>query len=230
MRAFTKVLLSVLLLTASYSVQAQTTPADTIRVKEQLPTGLPGEDQQRENRRVPPPSPTRSTPPASPPPAVRKPVPSAEEQTIKDKLYLGGNAGLNFFGRTFFVDVSPIVGFKITEKFSVGPGVVYQYVSSRNLSYSNYGLKGFARFLFVPSLFAHVEHEILNVPVLGYSPTGKLAVERRLHVSSTFVGAGYRQHVSERFALDTIVLFNLQPNELTPYSNPVLRIGFYFDL
>jgi hypothetical protein len=229
MRAFATILISVVLATAGFSAQAQTEP-DTIRVKEQLPTGLPGEGLPQENRRVPPPSPART--PTYPPPATPKPpAPTRETRTLKDNLYLGGNMGLNLFGRVFFVDVSPIVGYKITDKFSVGPGVVYQYISGRNVSYSNYGVKGFARFLFVPSIFAHAEHEVLNVPEhFNSSATGRLTVERRRNVSSTFVGGGYRQQVSSKFALDTMILFNLQNNDLTPYSNPVLRLGFYYDL
>jgi hypothetical protein len=230
MRNYRPVVLGFLFAILALSAQAQIQPSDSIRVKEQLPSGLPGEGQPLPDRRVPPP-PVRSAPPG---PVVRRPAPVSQPQgtgTLREKLYLAGNMGLNLFGRVFFVEASPMVGYKITDKFSVGPGISYQYISTRNYSYSNYGVKGFARFLFIPSIFAHVEHEVLNVPYnLIPGTNGRLQVDKRVNVNSTFVGAGYRQQFSARAASDIMILFNLQQNELTPYSNPVLRVGFYFDL
>lgn len=229
-RQILTIMTGLLLISASLSAQAQ--QPDTVRVKEQLPTGLPGEAAPQPNQqRVPPPAPTRTAPPGNPAPTPT-PERTGETRTLKERLYLAGNTGLNLFGRTFFVDLSPMVGYKLTEKLSFGPGVVYHYVSQRGLSYSNYGVKGFARFLIIPVLFAHVEHELLNVPyTYSQSLNGRLQVESRRNVNSTLAGLGYRQRISDRFAIDTTVLANLQPSDFfSLYSFPVIRFGFYFDL
>jgi hypothetical protein len=84
----------------------------------------------------------------------------------------------------------------------------------------------------IPVLFAHVEHELLNVPYT-YSQTmnGRLQIESRRNVNSTLAGLGYRQRISDRAAMDTMVLANLQPSDFfTLYRFPVIRFGFYFDL
>jgi hypothetical protein len=230
MRLISTLLTGFLIMGASLSAQAQ--QPDTIRVKEQLPTGLPGEGLPQQNQqRVPPPAPSRTAPPRTQAPAPA-PGPTPETRGLNDRLYIAGNTGLNLFGGTFFVDVSPMVGYKLSDKFSLGPGVVYHYVSQRGLNYSNYGVKGFARFLVLPVLFAHVEHELLNVPyTYSQSLNGRLQVESRRNVNSTLAGLGYRQRVSDRFAMDTMVLANLQPSDFfSLYRFPVIRFGFYFDL
>src|SRR5436190_23959647 len=57
-------------------------------------------------------------------------VPEKEEShsDFADRLFFGGNIGLQF-GTYTYVDVSPLVGYKVTEKFHTGIGATYIYYS-----------------------------------------------------------------------------------------------------
>jgi len=42
------------------------------------------------------------------------------------------------------------------------------------------------------------------------------------------VGGGYRQRLGERSSVTITALWNLNQTANTPYSNPVIRLGFNF--
>jgi hypothetical protein len=46
-----------------------------------------------------------------------------------------------------------------------------------------------------------------------------------IELNSIFVGGGYRQPVSNRVAIDLLILFNLNDSYNSPYSNPIFRLG-----
>lgn len=156
--------------------------------------------------------------------------------SFADKLYFGGNFGLGVFSdktttSTFF-NVSPMVGYRFTDRFVAGPGIIYQYLNYRDsfykqsIDFNNYGAKLFARYALTESLFAHVEPEFLNREYLkGYDSNGK-AYKARIDVFSFFVGGGYRQRIGDRSSFDILMLYNLNDNIYSPYSNPILRVGF----
>jgi hypothetical protein len=90
------------------------------------------------------------------------------------------------------------------------------------------------------NIFAHAEYEYLyytrpytqdpNGPI--YDPYGY--TYRRgtdiLEINSLFVGVGYEQPFSERAFMDIMVLYNINDTYMSPYSNPVFRLGFGFRL
>jgi hypothetical protein len=57
-------------------------------------------------------------------------------QGIGDKLYFGG--GLGFSGNSSWVtfSISPIVGYKITERLSAGVGISYQYTNYKDIDFT----------------------------------------------------------------------------------------------
>ena len=60
-------------------------------------------------------------------------------------------------------------------------------------------------------------------------PSGGVKPGQRL-ISSLFLGVGYEQPISERAFMDIMVLYNINETYLSPYTNPVFRIGFGFRL
>src|SRR5262245_12495917 len=80
-----------------------------------------------------------------------------------DRLYFGGNFGLQFGDQTL-VDLSPLVGYRLTEKLSVGVGATYIYYHFEDPyhyypSYSThiYGGSIFTRYYFLENIFGQVE-------------------------------------------------------------------------
>ncbi len=148
------------------------------------------------------------------------------KQSFADKLFFGGGLGLQF-GDVTAIDVSPIVGYRITPKLHAGVGLSYSYYNYSNLgvSASNYSASVFTRFFLLDNIFAHGEVEALNAKVFtSFNPEKSY----RKWIDSYLVGAGYFQRIGEKSGMYIMVLWNLNENEFTPYKNPVVRIGFAF--
>lgn len=152
----------------------------------------------------------------------RRPI--QEKPPLKDRLFFGGYFGLQF-GSITLIDVSPLIGLNVSTNFAVGLGLTYQYYSEKYQSYSYstniFGGRGFARYYFIQNLFAQAEYEILNFE----APVSPIETER-VNVHGLLVGGGYRQMIGERSFASIVVLWNLNENIYSPYSNPVIRMGF----
>lgn len=142
------------------------------------------------------------------------------KESFSDRLFFGGNFGL-MFGTITYVEISPLVGYRITERLSAGPGVSYIYLQDNRfgLSTSIYGGRLFARYNITDYLFGHGEYEVLN----RESP---YSLEGRINVTSIFVGVGYRQRIGPNSFLSIMGLWNLNDSEYSIYRNPIIRMGF----
>ena len=156
-----------------------------------------------------------------------------ERTPFKDRIFFGGNLGLQF-GSATYVDVSPLVGYKITEKFHAGLGATYIYFKYKdtynNLSYetSIYGGRVFGSYYFLENLFGHAEYEVLNMDIpkaitVGNSVSYKYVRE---NVGSVLIGGGYAQRIGSNAAIILMVLWNLNDQPYSPYVNPIFRLGF----
>lgn len=161
-------------------------------------------------------------------PAPREKIP------FKERLVYGGNLGLQF-GTVTYVDISPTIGYKVTEKFHAGVGATYIYYSEKyplsngqTYTYKTdiYGGKVFTRYYVLENLFLHHETEILNLEVYDLLND---KVERK-NILSPLLGAGYIQRFGESSGLYLMVLFNLNETPDSPYTNPIIRMGLSFGL
>jgi hypothetical protein len=146
------------------------------------------------------------------------------KERFLDKVFVGGNLGFQF-GTVTFAEVSPLIGYRITDKISAGIGATYQYYRYKDPTYqletNVYGGRVFGRYFFTDYLFAHAEYEYLNLEAYDFYPT------RRVDVESLLVGGGYFQHLgsSSSSGVFVMLLYNLTESAYTPYSNPIIRIG-----
>lgn len=164
-------------------------------------------------------------------------IANAQEQPTKsfwDRIYFGGNLGLGFGTNSTYVDVSPQVGYKITDRFSAGVGVTYIYYKEKFTAYgmtykyetSIYGGDIFSRYFFTESLFGHVETGALNLDVpeqLTHYPY--TVTYGREWVPNLLVGGGFRSG-GEKVSFMIMLLYDLIDDPNSPYQNPILRIGF----
>lgn len=143
---------------------------------------------------------------------------------FKDRLYFGGYLGLQF-GTITLIDVSPLVGIMITERFSTGLGLTYQYYkhnySGYKYSTNIFGGRVNARYYIFKNFFGQAEYELLNFDAY-IDPFNT----ERVNVHSYLIGAGYRQWISYKAFASFVILWNLNETNLSPYTNPVIRIGF----
>ncbi len=149
--------------------------------------------------------------------------------SFKDRLYTGGNFW-GSFGTFTNLEISPMLGYRITNDYSVGVGIKYNYFR-RNVaptfSASIYGGSAFTRYIFLERIVAHAEFELLSVQRNFGVPSSE-----RLLVPIGLVGGGFS---SNGFQL--MLLYDLIGHPNNPYlgtfgpnSRIYLRAGFLFNL
>ncbi|KAF0194700.1 MAG: hypothetical protein FD166_3421 [Bacteroidetes bacterium] len=162
----------------------------------------------------------------------------SEKSRFTDKLFFGGGLGLQF-GTVTLVDISPVVGYRVTEKFETGLGFTYKYYRYKDyyIDYNTgigYDLKSnilggsiFARYHILENIFAHAEFERLRYSYDDFYNSGSVVFSERrtAFINSIFVGGGYRQRITSGSYFFIMALWNLNDSSLSPYTNPVLRMG-----
>lgn len=144
----------------------------------------------------------------------------------KDRFFFGGNIGLNF-GSLTYINVSPIIGYRLTEKLGAGLGPTYSYYKDhrdKNYYYetSTYGGRLFAQYQVLENVLLYSEFETVNIEVPDLLFTSLV----RRNVSSLFVGGGYAQRIGNGASFFSIMLlYNIMESDYVIYDNPVLRTG-----
>ncbi|MDQ3393680.1 MAG: hypothetical protein M3512_06155 [Bacteroidota bacterium] len=158
---------------------------------------------------------------------AQREVEEGEKLSFKERSYFGGNFNMQF-GQVTFIDISPLLGYMVTPRFSIGTGVTYQYLNYRWLGYKTniYGGRVFARRNIGQQFFAHTEFEALNVEFPKYvSPTDHKWV--REWVPGLLVGGGLFQPFGRRGGINLTALYNLTyVRGKSPYASPfIIRAG-----
>lgn len=141
----------------------------------------------------------------------------------KKKLVPGGNFALSF-GNPFFVDISPRLGYLVTEEIMLGLGATYINYKINSYSFNFYGGQAFGRVKVYENIYGNAEMDFLNVPV--YYNSGE---NNRRWLVSPLIGASYVVPFDSRGGIQASVLYNLNYQQAySPYASPVIwRIGFF---
>jgi hypothetical protein len=143
----------------------------------------------------------------------------------KQKMYYGGYVNFSL-GSYTSIGVEPMVGYKIIPRLSLGLKIRYDYIQDKRYaetySYSNYGGSLFTRLSVIKQLYLHAEYAAYNYQ--NYSGTDN---EERIWVPFLFLGAGFRQPLGGRAALNAQVLFDVLNSDKSPYSQwaPFYSVG-----
>jgi hypothetical protein len=137
--------------------------------------------------------------------------PPARQMALSDRIYFGGGGGFGsgidpFTGfRYTNISVNPLIGYRITEPWSVGVMVNFTYVSFPDVkvSLSQYGVSPFTRYNF-GRLFAYAEYSVISVP--DFTNTFRRRFDRLP------IGLGYWVPLGGRAALNAIALYDVMYN------------------
>ncbi|MDX2443158.1 MAG: hypothetical protein QNK30_05110 [Bacteroidales bacterium] len=170
---------------------------------------------------------------------------NTEEQKKKKpesqhKFIFGGFFSFQFGSVTNIV-VSPIVGYRVFPRLTVGVGFKYEYLKDKYYNFDThvYGVQLYSRFYIIKELsdilpggvrlglFAHVEWEALSLEREWFDVTCPTC-PGRFWLNSFLVGGGIRQPIGGRAGVYFVVLWNLNETINTIYSNPIFRVGFTF--
>jgi hypothetical protein len=165
-----------------------------------------------------------------------------ELKTFKDRLWYGGGVGLGGYNNTFYVNLSPMIGYKLLPMVSIGPRVDFNYNSIKAVGTDNalhranlvsYSLGAFARVKIWGGIFAQGEFSRENKQYALSDQSGYLAVQngqvlttRKLR-NVPALGLGYNRG-GGGFGSDLYVMFDLvdDPNSVqSPYH---IRFGFTY--
>ena len=151
------------------------------------------------------------------------------KDNFQNRIFYGGNLGLQF-GTVTMIDISPMIGYKLTDKLTPGIGFTYQYMNDRDYSDSKFNIYGgriFLRYYFFEKYFSHAEYEHLSYRTDNYNSRG---IEEQIGVDNILIGGGLRERVSDHIWINLTVLWNINESVYSLYSNPIIRGGFLFNL
>lgn len=175
--------------------------------------------------------------------------------SFEERIFIGGSLGFGIGNYSTLVDVSPIIGYAVTKEFIAGLGFTYKYYQYKDYYYnfvdnyfddykSNmYGMSIWARYFLtkteipiIENLFLHTEIEPLwFTNQYSYNPNGDFRdpyltpMSKRnetINVIGIFVGGGLRQPIGNRSYMYLEIVWDLNEELYSPYSNPRIRIGF----
>lgn len=171
-------------------------------------------------------------PTPEPTPRENEPTPrnNSRSGVFENRIFTGGDFGLQFGSQTY-IQIAPLVGYRITDQFSAGITGKYIYYSVKS-DYAGFDYKTniygggiFTRYNVIEEVFLYAEFEALSLEI----PISVFEMNRRI-VSGLFLGAGYRQFIGDYSSLNLMLLFDVIEDQYSPYSNPQIRIGFDFGL
>ncbi|MEN0005322.1 MAG: hypothetical protein AAF798_14310 [Bacteroidota bacterium] len=162
-----------------------------------------------------------------------------ESKGFKHRLWYGGGFSLGFTGNSlesfFQFGITPMVGYKITENFSIGPRATLLYIYygfdfgnrvDRNHEIE-WGIGAFARYKVFRNFFAHAEYELYSDVrfLIDGSGQGDI-IPARVERGNSFIGAGYNS--GGRIGYEIMLLYNLTLAENDPSSPILFRGGFTY--
>lgn len=171
--------------------------------------------------------------------------PKKEEKKLWDKIYVGGNLGLQF-GSLTDVEVSPHIGYYLTPRWSAGVGITYEYYNQAPSIYNYYkriethiyGYNLFTQLSLIPDMGKTLGFGN-GISIIGHAEFDQISLERvfdiaspsyegRYWLTSFLVGGGIKQAMGQRSSIYLLVLWDLNETIHSPYDNPIIKFGFDF--
>lgn len=149
-----------------------------------------------------------------------------KESNFLDRVYVGGGFGLSGGTWGTSVSLSPIVGYMVSSRFSVGVGATYQFYKYKDTYFdyqdNRYGGSVFARMNLFRQIFAYGEYSFLNYSVNGDA-------SNRRTVDRLPLGLGFSQSLGPRSSFNMIAAYDMLYEFNGPYASPWV-FSFFFSI
>lgn len=150
----------------------------------------------------------------------------------QNRWYYGGNVGLSFWNNYFYLGIYPLVGYKITPKFSIGGKLGYAYINDNRSSFGsttshNYGGSIFTRYRVIPQIYLHGEFVYFSYERFTYNLASSQFESSRVWAPFLLLGGGFSQMVSPNVWVFVEVLFDVLNDNNSPYEewDPFVSFG-----
>ncbi len=172
------------------------------------------------------------------------PAPEKQKPEWKDRLIYGGNLWFSF-GTVRSVDISPMIGYIVKPRLTIGTYLFYNYYENRYYNFSTdiYGFRPYAQLTLIKNindalsirsstqtgiiLQGETEFMSLNKNLFASSPIF-VPDANRIWVNSILVGGGIRQTAGGKSGMYLLLMWNISNSLYYPYGNPIIRFGFNF--
>lgn len=147
-----------------------------------------------------------------------------KKSSFFSRFSLGGNVGFSL-GDPVFANVSPLLGYRISERFQAGLGVSYIYQNPKSTPPQHlYGGRAYSKYQVLGPLFVWGELEGLNTEELRQDGS-----TIRTWQWAPLLGGGLQLSLGERAKLYFTVLYNVAHDDKSWRGTPwETRFGFGF--
>lgn len=155
------------------------------------------------------------------------------------RFFVGGNLGGGISNGIIQADVSPHIGYYVTDKFSVGAGPSFLYFKRDSDSYRYLGGHAFARYDVLRGLFLQAEYDYLNFKYKNLIDVNNPSIFKD-NFPALLAGGGLNIRTAGNGYFTGMILYNFLDNKSDTFgypfegifgtSNPIIRIGGGFRL
>ncbi len=141
------------------------------------------------------------------------------------RLFFGGDLGFQF-GSYTIINFSPLIGYRLTERWAIGTQIKYNFIQIKalNVSTSIYGTSVFATYNLNKNFFLRNEFEWLSLESKYFNYI-IYPEHERFSLYNIYLGGGYRTPIGQRSYLNLMLLWNINDSHLNPYENPIIRVN-----
>ena len=133
-----------------------------------------------------------------------------------DRVYTGGGLSFSSSSFTTYIGVSPIVGYMLTNKLSVGVGINYQYFKDKfyDVDDHRYGGNVFVMQMLVYRLFLMGQYSFINL-----NRTPQIENSARETWTRFLIGGGLSQPLGKA-SINFMALYDITYDNNSPYASP----------
>jgi hypothetical protein len=166
-----------------------------------------------------------------------------EEETRKGRFFIAPDIGV-LLGTVTRLEISPVLGYHLVDRISLGFGGRYEYYNSKNpypvYQTNIWGIRSLVRYEFIRDLhniiplnillgiFGHLEFEALNLDSEVFRTSAHYG--GRYWYNTALMGIGFIQRTGLNSAITVVALWDSNTSTSSPYSSPIMRFGFQFYL
>ena len=158
------------------------------------------------------------------------------EVSFTERLVVGGSI-LPAYANGWYLDVSPIIGYRLTNSTIFGVGLTYSYRNIRD-RYSNiskriintFGGNAFVMQYLLPNVFGQVEVDYSFLRYHELDPFDNLIYEEFARAPGFLIGGGYKEG-NDYFSYNVTIMYDLLLNVNSTRNSPwVFRGGILISL
>lgn len=131
-----------------------------------------------------------------------------------------------FNNDNYIVQLSPFVGYKVTEQFIPGAGFVVDFSMNQSTQAwkLSFGPKAFAKYIVTNGVYAKAEYQLLNMDTKQNNMTDKYPNQSRYWHHTCLVGAGYQYSIANVGMAYAELSYDLNQDG-SPYKMPKFSVG-----